>query len=72
MGNICQAAITILGCLAIWLIGAEGRCKRWGFLLGLLSQPFWLYTSYINRQWGIFALSGWYTIAWARGFLNYK
>ena len=31
------------------------------------SQPFWYYTTWVNEQWGIFILSGFYTYAWLTG-----
>jgi hypothetical protein len=34
-----------------------GNGSRWGFVLGLATQPFWFYTSLRHRQWGIFIAS---------------
>ena len=31
-----------------------GNGSRWGFVIGLATQPFWFYTSFRHRQWGIF------------------
>jgi hypothetical protein len=30
-----------------------GIGSRWGFVIGLATQPFWFYTSFRHRQWGI-------------------
>jgi len=49
--TISQIAIFILGAEAIILVAKK---NKWGFVAGLLSQPFWFITSYINKQWGIF------------------
>ena len=35
--------------------------------LGLATQPFWFYTSFRHRQWGIFIASIFYTLGWAIG-----
>jgi len=44
-----------------------GNGSRWGFVLGLATQPFWFYTSFRHRQWGIFIASIFYAIGWAIG-----
>jgi hypothetical protein len=46
---------------------ALGSGSRWGFVLGLCVQPFWLYTSIRHRQWGIVAASVIYATGWALG-----
>ncbi|HEY1074982.1 MAG TPA: hypothetical protein VGE59_04830 [Patescibacteria group bacterium] len=38
-----------------------------GFVLSLVTQPFWFYTSWRNRQWGVFTGSVIYTIAFLVG-----
>ena len=63
--------IAILGGSAIWLVGRKEKWGRWGYIFGLLSQPFWLYSAYTNKQWGIFTLSMWYTYSWCQGIYNY-
>ncbi|MFZ3237199.1 MAG: hypothetical protein WA184_17760 [Stellaceae bacterium] len=44
-----------------------GSGSRWGFILGLAIQPFWFYTSFRHRQWGIFIASFFYAVGWAIG-----
>ena len=39
-----------------------GNGSRWGFVLGLATQPFWFYTSFRHRQWGIFIASIFYAL----------
>ena len=68
LDQISQVAITILGISAIFLIA---RKNKWGFVIGLLSQPFWLLTSYINKQWGVFLLSVIYVGMWAYGIYEW-
>ena len=68
---ICQIWIIVFGCSAIWLVGRLEKQKRWGYVLGLMSQPAWFYTAIEHDQWGILALSLWYTYAWAQGIYNY-
>jgi hypothetical protein len=44
-----------------------GVGSRWGFVIGLATQPFWFYTSFRHRQWGIFIASIFYAVGWAIG-----
>jgi hypothetical protein len=44
--------------------------RRWGCLVGLLSQPFWIYATYAAHQWGMLALSFFYTAMWLRGIYH--
>ena len=61
---IAQIGLSIFGIAAIFLVG---RKNKWGFVMGVLAQPFWLTTSYINQQWGVFFVSIIYTISWIYG-----
>lgn len=63
-----QAAAFVFGAGAILLVA---RKNKWGFVLGLVSQPFWLMTSYLNEQWGIFFLSIVYAGIWIYGIYEW-
>ncbi len=65
---IAQIGITIFGVSAIILVAKK---NKWGFVLGLISQPFWLITSFLNRQWGVLILSSVYVFSWAYGIYNW-
>lgn len=41
--------------------------RKWAGILGLVGQPFWFYSSYKSKQWGIFFLCFLYTGSWAYG-----
>jgi len=62
--QISQFAIFIFGALGILLIAKK---NKWGFVFGLLTQPFWYITSFIHRQWGVFFVSIGYTLSWLYG-----
>jgi len=64
LDTIAQIGIAIFGVTAIILVAKK---NKWGFVFGLASQPFWLITSYLNRQWGVFFLSVIYVFSWALG-----
>ncbi len=70
--DICQVWILITSCSAMWLISRPERWSRLGFIIGLFSQPAWLYTTYIHEQWGAFLVACWYTYTWCQGiYFNY-
>jgi hypothetical protein len=62
-----QLGILVFGCSSIWILGRPESWRRFGYLLGLLSQPFWLYMSIKTGQWGVFILSLFYAYSWAQG-----
>jgi nicotinamide riboside transporter PnuC len=64
LNTISQIGIGIFGVAAIILVA---RKNKWGFVLGLLSQPFWIITAYENNQWGIQILNIIYVFTWSYG-----
>ncbi len=66
--TIAQIGVTIFGVTAIILVAKK---NKWGFVFGLLSQPFWFITSFINKQWGVFFLSIVYTFSWIFGIYEW-
>jgi len=66
--TICQIAIVLFCMSSIFIVNdPRPRVSRWGCLFGLMSEPFWFYTTYTHSQWGIFAASFVYAFSWARG-----
>lgn len=63
--NWLQILLAVLSGSAIFFI-AQGSLLL-GCALGLAAQPFWIRETYRARQWGMFALSLWYTLAWGNG-----
>jgi len=43
-----------------------------GCVLGLFSQPFWMYTAFTNEQWGIFVCAWFYTWTYIDGMRKLK
>ena len=67
-----QIGIALTGLVAIWLTQhPKAAYRRFACIFGLLGQPFWFYSAYMNAQWGIFVLCIFYTLAWARGVRTY-
>jgi len=65
-----QIFIAITGLAAVFLSQSNGDKRKYACFFGIASQPFWFYTTYTNEQWGIFALTFFYTYAWVLGFIN--
>jgi nicotinamide riboside transporter PnuC len=66
--TIAQIGVTIFGVTAIILVAKK---NKWGFVFGLISQPFWFITSFINKQWGVLFVSIIYTCSWAYGIYEW-
>jgi hypothetical protein len=62
--ELISQAVIFMGPVGAMLLG---NGSRWGFVLGLATQPFWFYTSFRHRQWGIFIASIFYALGWAMG-----
>ncbi len=69
--TISQFGVIIFGGSAIWVLGRREYWNRWGYIIGLCSQPFFLYTTFVNSQWGLFVLSIFYTYSWVQGIYNH-
>ena len=67
-----QVGLLLFGAAAIYLVGLDptNPLQRYGFIVGLISQPFWLRSSFKSRQIGVFCLSIFYTYAWIVGIIN--
>lgn len=68
---IIQILIFTLSALAMFLITRKESWSKYGYIIGLISQPFWLWTSYEHSQWGIFALGIFYCYTWIQGIYNF-
>lgn len=69
---ISQVAITVLGVPAIYLSQhLEHRTRRWGSVLGLSGQSFWMMMAYAASAWGVLVMTVFYTHAWWTGFRNH-
>lgn len=63
MEHLSQMAIFI-GAVSMVAVGGG---NPWGFVIAFAIQPFWYYTSYRHKQWGLFYASVIYTFAWILG-----
>lgn len=66
-----QLAIMCTGAVAIFLTQQSNeKLKRYACFFGIAGEPFWLYTAFVNHQWGIFILAVFYTYTWLLGAYN--
>lgn len=66
-----QLAIALTGGAAILFTQVKSKwCNQTAPVIGLAGQPFWLYATWASDQYGMFALSVFYTAAWCVGIKN--
>lgn len=63
-----QAGLLITTALAVAFL-SQGFMV--GNIIGFFAQGFWFYTSVKNKQWGIFALSIFYTVMYTIGSVRW-
>lgn len=67
-----QIGIALTGAIAVFLTqDSRESWRRWACIFGMAGQPFWFYATYKAEQYGMFALSVLYALAWARGIKNH-
>jgi len=70
MEHVSQIGIAIL---TVWsLFSLAHKQYRMGFILGLLSEPFWLYSTYTGALWGMFIVVVCTTGSNVYGLLNHS
>lgn len=63
-----QFAIACTGAVAVWLSqDASPERRRFACLFGMAGQPFWFYATLSAEQYGMFALTLFYTWSWFKG-----
>ena len=68
LGIISQWGIVAFGISAMILVA---RKNKWGFVLGLLSQPFFIISAIISSQLGLLVLSIAYVFTWSYGIYQW-
>lgn len=69
--KIDQIIILILSPIAIRLLASNDRKLRlYGCIFGLVGQPFYHWSTYVNEQWGMFIVSLWFTYSYYKGLRN--
>ena len=65
-----QSMIVTFGIMTAYLTSVK---NKWCVITGLISQPFWIYSTYIHleQNWGMFILTIYYTITWIVAIPNW-
>ena len=68
---IVQFILSVLSIMAVAFSQSKSETlRRYACVAGLISQPFWMYATFIASQWGMFALAIIYTFIWGKSFVN--
>jgi hypothetical protein len=66
--TVSQAWIVLTQVPGLWLLAQrDPRVARWGYALCLAAEPAFFYACWQASQWGMFALTAWYTGCFAWG-----
>jgi len=67
-----QIMILITSIIAVFLTQQVGHPEwtKWACVFGMISQPFWIWSSVKAKQWGILGSSIMYTFIWGLGIYN--
>lgn len=56
-----QTMIALLGGAAIALLASRDPwLRQWGYVCGLVSGPFWIYSAWGAKQWAVIGLALWW------------
>lgn len=62
-----QSVIVLTSLGSAWFLGLNDPRRRWGFVISLIGQPFWIWTAIQHRQWGVLFGAFWFAYCGIRG-----
>jgi hypothetical protein len=63
-----QIGIALFGVTAVFLTQSKSaNARKFACLVGMASQPFWIWAAIHAGQWGILIVNVLYTFAWGKG-----
>jgi hypothetical protein len=63
-----QLVIAVCGIGSVMLSQSRSASRRrYACLVGIVAQPFWMFTTATAGQWGLLVLTFVYTAAWGKG-----
>lgn len=71
MEIFCEVVIVLTSFVSPWLLGLKDDRRKWGFVVSLCSQPFWILTSIAHKQWGVLIGAFWFGVCGVRGIRNH-
>ena len=66
-----QITATILSVVSIYLLSSTHKWRNWGFVPGVIANPFWMLTFWINGQYVLIFVAIIYLYYEARGIQNH-
>lgn len=67
-----EVGILFFGCSAIWFVGRrKPSIRRWGYIMGLCAQPFWLVMLFSSGRYFACIMSLFYAVSWGLGVWNF-
>jgi len=66
---VVQVCILVFSSASIFFFSSKKKF-RYGFVAGLMGQPFWIYETWRAGQYGMFLVSVWFTAMQVRGIWN--
>ena len=71
MEALIQTGLMVFSCGAIWLLAQKKPWANWGYIVGIVGQPLWFYTTWVHAQWGIFIATCVFTYSYGQGIWNF-
>jgi hypothetical protein len=69
--DIANGVLVLSASFAAFAGGSKSRrVRKHGFIVGIMGQPAWFYTSFVTGNFGVFILSFMYLAFQVRGVLN--
>ena len=71
--DVSQTVIPIVGISAAYMsmVSQNPKVRAWAPVVGLTGQPFWLYSTCAQGNWGMFITSVLYTLVFLAGTINF-
>lgn len=69
--TITQWVTPIMSMTTVYLLTRKDDIKKYGYIVGLVSQPFWLFTTWYHHQPGLFIAAIFFTVRWSMGIKHH-
>ena len=70
-GIVLQIIILMSNVFIIWCLSSPNTSlQRMGHIVGIVSSPAWVITTFLHGQFGMFVLTFWYMFCYYRGLKN--
>lgn len=67
VADLAQGWILLSACMSVFFLSRHDHYYRWGFVVGLLGQPAWLWITFTSAQFGMFFSSVFFTWVYLGG-----